>query len=110
MPSSGRLDLHPVPEILRDLERAPRRPGPDLDPRLRAFPNYRRSLRQGVRSSLLHARQLVADLPDPVEISRRSFGLDPRLRAFFSSPARMQEAISRAPTLVAFLENFYFCL
>ena len=76
------------------------------DPRLRAFPNYRRNLEQGVRRSLLHARRLVDDLPDPVEISRRSFGLDPRLRAFFSSPARMQEAISRAPTLVAFLENY----
>jgi len=72
---------------------------------LRVLPHYRKSLESGVRKSLLHVRQLVDGLPEPVEISRRTFGSDPRLRAFFASPDRMQEAIAQAPTLVAFLEN-----
>lgn len=75
------------------------------DPRLRAFPNYRKRLYPGAQKSVVHVLGLINGLPEPVEISRRSFSSDPRLRAFFASPTRMQEAIGSAPTLVEFLEN-----
>jgi hypothetical protein len=75
------------------------------DPRLRMFSNYQKRLYPGVQRSVEHVQRLIDSLPQPVEISRRSFGTDPRLRAFFASPARMQEAIGSAPTLVEFLAN-----
>lgn len=75
------------------------------DPRLRAFPNYRKRLHAGVQRSVAHILGLVARLPEPVEISRRAFSTDPRLRAFFASPDRMQEVIGSAPMLVEYLAN-----
>jgi len=75
------------------------------DPRLRVFSNYRKRLQPAVQRGVEHVLGLIDGLPEPVEISRRSFSSDPRLRAFFASPARMQEAIGNAPTLVDFLAN-----
>ena len=73
------------------------------DPRLRGFPNYTRRLYAGVEQSLTHIQALVDGLSEPVEISRRTFSSDRRLRAFFSSPASMQEAVAKAPSVVDFL-------
>ena len=75
------------------------------DPRLRAFPGYRKRLYSAVECSLKHIQELVDGLPEPVEISRSSFSKDARLRAFFASPTRLQEAIARAPSVVEYLEN-----
>lgn len=75
------------------------------DPRLRVFSKYRKRLYPAVQRSVAHIQGLIDNLPEPVEISRRSFGGDPRLRAFFASPTRMQEAIGSAKTLVDFLAN-----
>lgn len=76
------------------------------DPRLRSFSNYRKRLYVGAKRSVEHVQALVGDIPEPVEISRRSFGTDPRLRAFFASPDRLQQAIGNAPSLVEFLANY----
>ena len=75
------------------------------DPRLRAFPNYRKRLYAGVECSLVHLQSLIDTLPEPVEISHRTYAADARLRTFFSSPARMQEAIGRAPSVVEFMSR-----
>jgi len=75
------------------------------DPRLRMFSNYQKRLYPGVQRSVAHVERLINSLPAPVEISRRSFSTDPRLRAFFASPDRMQQVIGSAPTLVEFLAN-----
>lgn len=75
------------------------------DPRLRAFPKYRKRLQSGARRSVAHVQALVASLPEPVEISRRSFSTDPRLRAFFASPERLQQAVGSAPSMVEYLAN-----
>ena len=75
------------------------------DPRLRAFPNYRKRLYPGAQRSVAHVQSLVGSLPEPVEISRRSFSADPRLRAFFASPDRMQQVVGSAPSMVEFLTN-----
>ncbi len=75
------------------------------DPRLRAFPNYRKRLYPGAQCSVAYVQGLIDGLPEPVEISRRSFNTDPRLRAFFASPDRMQQVLGSAPSLVEFLAN-----
>ena len=75
------------------------------DPRLRVFPDYRKHLYPGAQRSVAYVQGLIDGLPEPVEISRRSFSTDPRLRAFFASPDRMQQVIGSAPSLVEFLAN-----
>ena len=75
------------------------------DPRLRAFPGYTKRLYAGVEQSLTHIQALIDGLSEPVEISRRTFSSDPRLRAFFASPASMQQAVANAPSVVEFLDK-----
>ena len=75
------------------------------DPRLRAFPNYAKRLYAGVECSLSHIQSIIDGLPEPVEISNRTFGDDARLRTFFASPARMREAIGSAPSVVDFMAS-----
>jgi len=73
------------------------------DPRLRGFGNYRKRLYAGVQQSVIHIQAMIDGLPEPVEVSRRTFGSDPRLRAFFASPDRLQHAIANAPSVVDYL-------
>ena len=96
--SSGALDKALIDAAIERIVDA-------TDPRLRAFSNYRKRLYPGAKRSVEHIQALVGDLPEPVEISRRSFGTDPRLRAFFASPDRLQQVVGNAPSLVEFLTN-----
>jgi hypothetical protein len=73
------------------------------DPRLRGFGDYRKRLYAGTERSLAHVQALVDSLPEPVEMTGRTFGSDPRLRAFFSSPERLRELIAHAPSVVDLL-------
>ncbi len=61
------------------------------DPRLRAAGSYRKRLREPVEQAAQHIISLVDGLPPAVEISRRSYGSDPRLRAFFVSADHLDE-------------------
>ena len=75
------------------------------DKRLQAIGGYRRQLREPVEKAVVHVINLVAALPSPVEISRRTFSSDPRLRAFFASFEHMQEKIGSATTVETYLEQ-----
>jgi hypothetical protein len=63
------------------------------DPRLRALGGYRKRLRQPVECTVRHIIALADDLPPAIEISRRGYGADPRLRAFFVSAGHLQEVM-----------------
>lgn len=75
------------------------------DKRLQALGSYRRQLREPVTKALVHVINLIDALPEPVEISRRTFSSDPRLRAFFASFNHMQEKIGAAKTVEAYLKQ-----
>ena len=60
------------------------------DKRLQGLGSYRRQLRDAVEKAVVHVIGLIDTLPEPVEISRRTFGSDPRLHAFFASFDHMQ--------------------
>mgnify|MGYP000187484024 CR=1 FL=1 len=51
------------------------------DPRLRAFPNYRKRLYAAVEFSLGHIQSLIDTLPEPVETGRRPPSDPPHLPA-----------------------------
>lgn len=66
------------------------------DKRLLGIGNYRKQLRVPVETAVAHVIHLVNQLPEPVEISRSTFGTDPRLHAFFASASHLQEMIGGA--------------
>ena len=75
------------------------------DSRLKALGGYRRQLREPVEKAAEYVIDLVSSLPEPVEISRRTFGSDPRLHAFFASVDHMQEKVGAAQTVDAYLKR-----
>ena len=75
------------------------------DKRLQALGSYRRQLREPVEKAVDHVIRFVDAMPEPVEISRRTFSNDPRLHAFFASFEHMQEKIGRAKTVEAYLKQ-----
>jgi hypothetical protein len=75
------------------------------DTRLKALGSYRRQLRNPVEKAVVYVIDLIAELPEPVEISRRTFGSDPRLKAFFASFDHMLEKVGAAKTVEAYLQQ-----
>ena len=75
------------------------------DKRLKALSSYRRHLRNPVEKAVVYVIDLIAQLPEPVEISRRTFSIDPRLKAFFASFDHLQEKVGGAKTVEAYLEQ-----
>ena len=75
------------------------------DKRLMGLGNARRQLREPVATALTHVLQLIEALPEPVEISRRTYGIDPRLHAFFASFDHMQEKVGAAKTVETYLNQ-----
>jgi hypothetical protein len=75
------------------------------DPRLRALGNYRKRLREPIEQTVRHIIALVDSLPAAVEISRRSYSTDPRLRAFFVSAEHLQEVLGGIRTVKDYLQG-----
>jgi len=69
------------------------------DPRLRAVSGYARRLRPSVGRAVDHVLQLVDSLPPPMELSRRRFTSDRRLRELFASPDHLAELLQQSPAL-----------
>jgi hypothetical protein len=87
------------------IEAATERAIDGTDPRLRALGNCRKRLREPVTAAARHVIALVDGQQAPVEISRRSFGTDPRLRAFFVSADHLQEILGGIRTVRDFLNG-----
>lgn len=77
------------------------------DRRLKGMGGYRRQLRPAVEAAVVHVIRLVDGLPAPVEVSRRTFGSDPRLHAFFASYNHMQEKVHSSRTVDAYLKQSF---
>lgn len=75
------------------------------DKRLLGLGSYRRQLQEPVEKAVVHVINLIDALPEPVEISRLTFGSDPRLHAFFASFDHMQEKVGAAKTVEAYLKQ-----
>lgn len=87
------------------IEAATERAIEGTDPRLRALRHYRKRLREPVTQAVRHITELVDSLPEPVEISRRNFSTDPRLRAFFVSPDHLQEVLGGIRSITGYLQG-----
>jgi hypothetical protein len=78
------------------LEAAVERVVDSTDPRLRGFSNYQSRLIDAVEKSVIYVIDTVDALPVPIEISRRSFGSDPRIHTFFASATHIGEVCDRS--------------
>lgn len=85
------------------LEAAIERVVDGTDRRLRGLGNYRKRLRPAVEAAVIHVLGLVDQLPAATEISRRGYGRDPRLRAFFISPDDLQVKTGGTRSVADFL-------
>lgn len=75
------------------------------DRRLRGFGDYKKRLRASAEVAAAYVVEFVDSLPDPVEISPRTFNSDARLRAFFASADRMREIFGDFTEMDDYLKN-----
>jgi len=94
---AGRRDTssHPAELIARATERVV----DGTDPRLRARPGYRKTLRPAVTHAVDHVMALVDGLPAVLELNPQYYGTDPELTAFFASVEHLGEVLERDATL-----------
>jgi hypothetical protein len=65
-----------------------------INPKLRAISSYRKKLRQAVERALAYNAELVAGVPGPVEVNRKTWGSDPLVRTFFTGLEDMRQVLS----------------
>jgi hypothetical protein len=67
-----------------------------LSSRLRAVPNYARSLKEPLATTFRHIDQVAEAIPGTLHCSPTVFGEDPRINAFFVSPQHIREVFSQS--------------
>ena len=72
------------------------------DPSLRGLLGYRRKLRPAVLHAIGHVVDLVDNLEDALELSRKKYGQDHQLRLFFISSEHVDNLLTSDPMLTAF--------
>lgn len=76
-----------------------------VDPLVRAAPRLERHLLGGVEHALGYCQGLVAALPGPIEINRRSFASDLLVHALFASPGDIEDMLGRSQAVRDFLDR-----
>jgi hypothetical protein len=75
------------------------------DPRVRSVSGHRRRLEPAIVKAIDHVVALVDAMPPHVEASRRNYGEDERLAAFFASADRMAQVFGADRALIEFLQG-----
>ncbi len=74
------------------------------DPRLRLVSGYTKKLRAPVERAVAYATEIVEVIPGPFEVTKKTFGSDPQVRAFFSSIEHLQDVFAKDKALRDYLE------
>ena len=69
------------------------------DPRIRVVRGYQSKLRSAVERTLAFIEEIVACLPAPIELSRRSWQKDPTINALFATTEDVRRAVSGSKDL-----------
>ncbi|MEJ1397576.1 MAG: hypothetical protein RPU52_08650 [Candidatus Sedimenticola sp. (ex Thyasira tokunagai)] len=67
-----------------------------MDPRLKMISRYRKRLYPAVECALLHIKELIRDIPGPLEISRQTYGADPCVHTLFGSNEQLEHLFSHS--------------
>ncbi|HHH45197.1 MAG TPA: hypothetical protein ENK49_13760 [Gammaproteobacteria bacterium] len=100
-----RLDKAAARARKRALDEAIEHVVEEINPKLRALGGYRKKLRPCVKHTLDYCNTLVTDLPASVEVSSRSWGQEPAVRAFFSNAGEVQQVFSQSQELRDFFDR-----
>ncbi len=75
------------------------------DKRLRLVGSYQRKLRPAIVEALLHARDLIHQIPGPVEINRRTYAHDVLVHSLFGAADQVGEVFSQSAEAQAFTKR-----
>ena len=75
------------------------------DPRVRSLPGHRKRLEPAILKALDHVVALLEGMPPRIEASRKTYGEDDRLAAFFASADRMAQVFGADRALLDFLQG-----
>lgn len=73
-----------------------------FDSRLKLIPGYQRKLAPAVEIALVHAKELIEKIPEPLEISKSLYAKDPHVHAYFGSLDQLQHLFSHSPDFNTF--------
>jgi hypothetical protein len=89
----------------RELQNAIEHVVDEINPRIRALGSYRKKLGPSVKSTLTYCSDLVTRVPVSVEVSSKSWGRDPMVKAFFSSVADLRRVFSHSKEVHDFFDQ-----
>ncbi len=75
------------------------------DPRLRLISGYKKRLREAVTCSIRYAQDAALVLGPPLELSRKTFGSDPQVRAFFGNADGIDTVFGTSPQVRNFMSR-----
>jgi hypothetical protein len=76
-----------------------------VDSRLRVIGGYKKRLRPSIIHAIDHVVQLVDNLTSPIDASRKQYGRDPCLTAFFASVEELQKFFSYNRGIRDYVDN-----
>ncbi|MET0001279.1 MAG: hypothetical protein ABW125_17935 [Candidatus Thiodiazotropha lotti] len=76
-----------------------------FDSRLKLIPGYRKKLAPVVENALIHTDALIAELPGPIDLSRKAYSSDHRVNAYFGSVDQMEHLFSHSPDFREFVKR-----
>ena len=77
----------------------------EINPRIRAIGGYRKKLRPCVETTLSYCSNLVTRVPESIEVSSKSWGRDPMVKAFFSGKEDLRRVFSHSKEVRDFFDQ-----
>jgi hypothetical protein len=77
----------------------------EINPRIRALGGYRKKLRPCVERTLTYCSELVTRVPESIEVSSKTWGRDPVVKAFFSGTEDLRRVFSHSKELREFFDR-----
>lgn len=76
-----------------------------VDPKIRAVGRYNKQLRAPVEKAWQYLDSLIDHIPGPMRISKRRFGIDPRVRVIFDDVNTMLKVLKDSPAVGEFFHS-----
>ncbi len=73
-----------------------------VDPRLRMVSGYREKLAPGVRRTIAHMRELGREVPEPVDLTRAAWSVNPLIGALFATAGDIPALLGRSHEVKAY--------
>jgi hypothetical protein len=75
------------------------------DNKIRLVSGYRKQLQNTIQSSLEYAQDLIDQIPEPIEVNRRTFTSDPYVNAFFTNVRDLRSIFSHSSEVQEYMAD-----